>query len=652
MKRVLLNIIFGAISLFPVCVAHAAPSLEDYGQLAEIQQMAISPDGNYIAFRNVKSESDYVLVVSLKDGKRVSGLDVTNVKPRYLKFFNNEEVLLFASDHTRVFGFGGKFELSTAFSFNINTKKVKQLLRPGDGVVYPGQTGLGKIVGYSPDGKYAYMPAYYGDPTVVMGEWVDPSYVLLRVRVGASGKPRRYKLGPYEAQDYFVDKKGEVVAREDFDESKNLHLIHIYEGKKLREIFREETPYKTKSFVGLTEDEKNLVMIKTSKKTGRQAFYTLSLKNGEIEGPFHDNAKADIVSVITDPQRIVLGLEYSGFTPTYKFFNEKLNERVKQIQAQFPEHAVSIVDHSTDWKHIVVLVEGSQAAGDYFLFSEGKPAAFITSSRPSIKPENIHPVGTVAFTARDGLKIPTLVTIPRDHVADMKNLPAVIMPHGGPASYDQIGFDFIAQALSEQGYIVIKPQFRGSSGFGIDHLVAGYGEWGGKMQDDISDAVKFFTDQKIIDPTRVCILGASYGGYAALAGGAFTPELYKCVVSINGIGDLYDFRSWIKSETGRSSEAVAYWETQIGDDNFTKAGAKERSPAHFVENFKAPVLLIHGEDDEVVPPSQSKGMYKALKKADKPVEYVGLEGDDHYLSLGETRIQSLKAAIEFINKNI
>src|SRR5690606_351827 len=132
-------------------------------------------------------------------------------------------------------------------------------------------------------------------------------------------------------------------------------------------------------------------------------------------------------------------------------------------------------------------------------------------------------------------KIPTLLTIPKEKITVLKNLPAVIYPHGGPESHDVIRFDYLAQALAAQGYLVIQPQYRGSSGFGRQHVLAGHGEWGKKMQDDLPDAIAALSDTGLIDPTRVCIVGASYGGYAALAGGAFTPELYKCVVSINGI---------------------------------------------------------------------------------------------------------------------
>jgi dipeptidyl aminopeptidase/acylaminoacyl peptidase len=312
-----------------------------------------------------------------------------------------------------------------------------------------------------------------------------------------------------------------------------------------------------------------------------------------------------------------------------------------------------LISTSPDWKHIVVKIEGSQFADDYFLFSDGAAnGVFLTSGRPNIKSEDINPIGKVTFTARDNLKIPTLITIPRDKTAAMKDLPAVIYPHGGPQSHDTIGFDYIAQALASQGYLVIQPQFRGSDGFGWQHIKAGHGEWGKKMQDDLTDAVNFFAGKGYINPKKVCIVGASYGGYAALAGGAFTPEVYRCVVSINGVTDLNAMLNWSKKTEGKDSWIVDYWKTQFSDGNADKKTLEAISPDEFAEKFTAPTLLIHAENDKRVPFSQSSDMHSALKAKKKSVELIKLKGDNHHLLESETRLQALEATVNFVNKHL
>lgn len=640
------------LSGLSVMQSYAAPSISDYGLLPEIEKMAISPNGELIAYRKVNSDGDFVHVISLKESKAVTGLDVSQVQPRYIDFLNNDKLFLKASDYMRVANFRGRFDVSTGFIMDLNDSgRTRQMLTPGDGVVYPGQTGLGRVIGISPDGKYAYMPAFMGDVQQVYGMAVDPGYALLKVKLSGRGKPKVHKRGTSDTIDFFVGAQGEVLAREDFDDKKNLHTVLAYSDKKWKEIFREETSYVTKSFMGLTPDRKYLVMLATNHDTGRDAYFTLALKDGEIAGPLYERADADIDGTITDKQRVVLGLKYSGFTPSYHFFDAAVDKKVKNILAEFPDHSVWLYDWTPDWKNIVVKVEGTSAPGDFYLYSDAG-ARYLATTRPNIGNDDMNPLGTVTFKARDGRRIPILLTIPRSKVSSMKNLPAIVMPHGGPASYDTIGFDYKAQAFAQQGYMVIMPQFRGSSGFGAEHELAGRGEWGRKMQDDLSDALKFMVDKGMVDPQRVCIVGSSYGGYAALAGGAYTPDLYKCVVAINGVTELHAFKSWVSEERGRSSRAVEYWEEQFGGEKYTKAGAKEVSPATSAETFTAPVLLVHGKNDKVVPISQSVLMYKALKKARKSVEFIKLDGEDHHMSESVTRLQTLDASIKFVNQYI
>lgn len=633
-------------------IAIADQTIDRYGMLPEIQKMVMSPNGERVAFRLVDSKRDLISIVSMNPPTPLSSFGVSNVKPRNISFIDENNLFLSIAETKNLPGFSGDFEMSLGTTYNIKKKKYSQLLTPGENDVYAAQSSLDRIIGVSPDGKYVYMPAHSGEPTYVMGQQVEPPMSLFKVQIGGKGRPRVYKRGKGNALDYFVAQDGRVLARETYNDSNDIHSLHAYHGKKSVEVFSEKTPYPTKSFIGVSADEKHIYILDSDPQTNRLAIYTLALDDGKIEGPIHQRNDADVVDYIADRQRKLLGLRYSGFTPSYHFFDPDLNQRVKTILGSFPNHSVWIHDISHD-HHILVRVEGPQAVGDYYLFPKGQKGSFIISARSNISDNEIHPVTPISFSARDGLKIPTLITVPRGKIDDLKNLPAIMMPHGGPASFDSIGFDFMAQALAQQGYLVIQPQFRGSMGFGIDHQTAGYGEWGRKALDDLTDALGFFEKQGIIDPSRVCIVGASYGGYSALAGGAFTPDRYKCVVSINGIGNLSDLLNRERSERGRTSSSLAFWQAQIlGFDGTDFDIAKQRSPELAASAFKAPVLLIHSDQDQNVHPRQSISMYRALKKANKTVKKVELKGEDHYLSNGKTRLQALKAIVEFVNKHI
>ena len=182
--------------------------------------------------------------------------------------------------------------------------------------------------------------------------------------------------------------------------------------------------------------------------------------------------------------------------------------------------------------------------------------------------------------------------------------------------------------------------------------MAGHGEWGRKMQTDLDDGIAFLAEQDIIDPERVCIVGSSYGGYAALAAGAFSPELYRCHVSINGVTDIREMLRDRRQRLGRNHWVVSYWESLYGADYSEREELDALSPAQLAESFQSPVLLIHGRDDSVVPIDQSRIMHDALRDADKDVELVLVRGEDHWLSGQETRIEVLRAVAEFIEQHL
>lgn len=641
--------IFIIFVLFGVNAA-AEPALRDYGSLPTTSMVAISPNGEKIAFRRTENGVDILAVTSIKENKVLAKLDVSKFRPHQLKFLNNDQIYLVVSEFTRVMGFTGKFDNSTGFLFDIPTQKIRQLLVAGENDVYPAQSGLGLIVGVSADGEYAFMPAYMGKPDI--GGMSIPARGLLRVKLKEKGRPKRVAKGKNGSINFFVSSKGNVLAEERFDGKDNVHSIVVEINNVNTAIFEEHTSIRNKFFMGMTKDEKSLVFIENNEKTNYDDYYLMNLETGKIQDTNLGRSDADIDGVIEENNQVIAGVVYSGFMPQYKFFDSILDEKYKKITEHFPNQSVHLESFSPDWKHILVSVEGSQYSGDYFLFSDGKSPLFVTSRYPNIASEDMNPIGKITYTTRDKLKIPTLLTIPKDKTNSMKSLPAVIYPHGGPAAHDSIGFDFFAQALAAQGYLVIQPQFRGSTGFGTQHSLAGHGEWGKKMQDDLTDAVHFFTKKGIIDPNRVCIIGSSYGGYAALAGATFTPELYKCAVSINGIGNVHDMLQWDRSRNGESSEIAAYMEEQFGRGEIDKKELTKMSPDEHAHQVLAPILLIHSQNDQRVPFSQSAAMHKALKKAKKTSELVQLKGDNHHLVESETRLQALEATVNFINKHL
>jgi len=628
--------------------ADAKPPMEAFGDMPEIRAVELSPDGQKVAFLQRVNGKD-VLVIHDFATKTSKGLaTVTEIRARDVQFVGDNYVVLIASTATRTFGYRGKYEFSAAFAFNLTTGKNVQLLKGTEGI-HPAQSGLGRIVGVEPGGKFVYMPAFMGNSSS------SASLDLLKVNLETGrGSPVGGTEGVNATTDWIMDAGGKVLAREDFSEKRQSHEIRAYEGdSKWRRIHIEETKLPTTNLVGATSDGKSLVTV-AARDSEFMSLYNMALSDGAITGPVLQREDAEIESVVSDNSRVIYGVRYSGMFPSYDMFDAAIEADIKTVQAALPASAVYLDSWSEDWSKMLFFVEGGTHAERYVIFDRAtKKLANIVNSRSQIKPEDVGEVSTVEYKARDGLKIPGLITWPAGVAPEnRKNLPLIVLPHGGPEAYDSVGFDWIAQFLANEGYAVLQPNFRGSAGFGGVFRNAGRGEWGRKMQDDITDGVNAVVKMGWADPQRICIVGWSYGGYAALAGGALTPDLYKCVVSVAGVSNLREMLTWERRRYGPQSRTVTYWEELIGDPSKEREAIDAVSPARLADKFKAPVMLIHGIDDTTVDVRQSDMMNDALKAAKKNVRYIRIGGDDHGLVDTDSRKSALQSVAEFIAANI
>jgi dipeptidyl aminopeptidase/acylaminoacyl peptidase len=621
--------------------AELAP-LEAYGKLPLISNMALSPSGKRIAYRQTDGEKDYVLVLDLASGKLVGGADVAEVKPRYLYFTDDETVLLVVSETRREAYRRQAYENSSAFVLDVATNEVRQLLRNASNI-YPAQTGLGRVVGLAGDRSRLYMPAFTGS--------VYPRLSLFEVGVRRRAE-KSIALGAPDTIDWLIDGNGRPLIEEQFDDDNNVYRIWAHGGKKRRMLYEEETDIPQVGIVGLTGNRDAVVISSIGEGEEFASHYHISIADGSVSGPYFDRDDASIGATLTDLNRRVLGVRYSGFLPGYEFEDAALTARIRAVQEQLAGTSALLVDWTPDFGTLLFLISGGWSSGDYVIVDdEGSEPRRVARSRPDIPAELVVPTAIFSYAARDGVTIPALLTVGEQQAAAGK-VPLIVMPHGGPESYDRFGFDWKAQYFASRGYAVLQPQFRGSSGFGASFVELGKGEWGGRMSTDLDDGVRYLVEQGIVDPDRVCIAGASYGGYAALAAGAFSDFEYKCIVSISGVSDLPQMLKWSRRRYGGKDWVIDYWRDQFGSEEEEREALDAISPRRNAEAFHAPVLLVHGRKDTVVPEEQSEAMYRALRKAGKDVTLVRLDGEDHFLSVGETREQALRAVAQFIEEHL
>jgi dipeptidyl aminopeptidase/acylaminoacyl peptidase len=349
---------------------------------------------------------------------------------------------------------------------------------------------------------------------------------------------------------------------------------------------------------------------------------------------------------VLDPYRnAVIGVRTGGLNPKVHWLDPEVAAQNRSLASAFSGKTVKVLDHSADGQRVLVAVDTKSRPPTVHLVDfERSHADVVGEAYPGLTRATFGEVRSIRYLARDGASIPAYLTLPPG--ANGKDLPLVVMPHGGPESRDDDGFDYVAQFLATRGYAVLQPQFRGSTGFGDSFRRAGYRQWGGLMQDDVSDGVRHLIADGTASANHVCIVGFSYGGYAALAGAAFTPELYACAASIAGVSDLPAMLLTTRRSYGKESDSIAYWNDHIGLGSDPSVIAK--SPARSAATVKAPVLLMHGVEDSVVPIDQSERMAKALQSAGKPVTFIRLPGEDHWLSRTETRLQVLKELDAFL----
>lgn len=359
-------------------------------------------------------------------------------------------------------------------------------------------------------------------------------------------------------------------------------------------------------------------------------------------------------SLVTNDQRL-LGVRYTSDADETYWFDKNLDALQKTIDTKLP-HTVNRVSVPLRGNSSNVLVASHSDVQPkvYLIFNrETGVLNKIGEEFRSISAKQMASQRMIRYTARDGLEIPAYLTIPAG--SDGKNLPMVVLVHGGPFTRGRSwGWEPESQFLASRGYAVLEPEFRGSMGFGFDHFEAGWKQWGLAMQDDIADGAKWAISQGIAASERICIAGASYGGYASLMGLVRDPKLFKCGFEWVGVTDI---KMMFEGYRGRDSDFSAIWKqygmpTLIGDPVLDEAKFRETSPLHQAHLIKQPLLLAYGGADRRVPLFHGTAFREAVSKYNKDVEWVVYPDEGHGWNLVKTRVDFWGRVERFLARNI
>jgi dipeptidyl aminopeptidase/acylaminoacyl peptidase len=624
------------IALAPRLV-HAVP-LEVYGHLPSLEDVALSPSGSRIAFVHTDGDARLIVVASLTDHKAVGALRVGDEKLREIDWADDDHLMILTSvtalsESVGLIGAKHEWTGLQVYDLRQHTTRIlpEQVRDHSINMlnVIAGRVMVRRVKGHT----VLFIPGVY------LSQMSLP--VLIRYDLDNDGE-RVVREGARDTQGWLVDSDGEVAAEEDYEESGQRWSIKIRRGRGLEEVASGHSGVEFPDLLGFGPRPDTLLV--QSLENGDPVWRLMSMKDGSMSEPMAERRELD--EPIEDPltHRLVGGV-HEDDGAEYLFFDPAIEDRWQSIVDAFAGEHVRFVSADEGFSKVVVLVEGVRHGYRYVLVDLGThKVASIGNVYDGIEaPLEVRPLD---YAAADGLHIHAYLTLPRGRPA--KSLPLIVLPHGGPAIRDNAEFDWWSQALAEQGYAVLRPNYRGST-VSRAFLEAGFGEWGRKMQTDLSDGVRYLVKEGIADPARVCIVGGSYGGYAALAGVTLDPTVYRCAVSVAGLSDLARMLRWEEENRGLGDRrAIRYWDRFWGVSGASDPVLDAISPIKHVDAVRAPVLLIHGRDDTVVPYEQSQMMFDALHRAHKDVELVTLKHEDHWLSRSETRLQMLQATVAFL----
>ncbi|MDZ4373725.1 MAG: S9 family peptidase [Phenylobacterium sp.] len=634
--KTLISVVLFSLAMGLGGSAWAAP-LAAYGMLPSIEDVSISPNGKQIALMVTNGE-DRLLIIQDADTQQVTLRAASGkAKVRGIRWAGDTHVLIVTTVAAKAEDLiGGRRDWMLAFRLDVASRKVTPLMDNID-------EGMNTILGMP------VVRTHDGEPKVFVNgiRFVNNMGRMGLYRVGLnSRKSEPIEVGANDTVDFVVGSDGLPVAQEHYDGRTGKWAIRIKSGGRWTEAVSATALQDPPTMLGLSRDGGG-VLYETRDEPGRPVWKEIRFDGGSGSAPI---PVADYQAAIYDPQdgRLIGHAALTGDESRFSYFDPADDRAWRSVRAAFPGAQLALVSWSNDRSRVVVRVDTPEEGPAYAMVDLAtKKASWLGVEYGEVQPKDIGPKVPVQFKAADGLELSGYLTTPNGRAA--KNLPLIVFPHGGPASRDTPGFDWWAQAMASRGYAVLQVNFRGSDGFGDTFLEAGYGQWGRKMQTDLSDGVRHLAGQGVIDPARVCIVGASYGGYAALAGAAIDTGVYRCAAAFAGVSDLDRMLIWSKNRRGAA--AFRYWTRFMGADEDQPRSLQDISPAALADRVSIPILLIHGRDDFVVPLEQSRVMADALQKAGKPVEFIVQNGEDHYLSRGQTRLETLTSVMAFVEKH-
>lgn len=596
-------------------------TLADFARHPRIGNAKISPDGSHLA-----------ILVPVGEETRLDVIDLSTMKATAA--YN-------LAQHVFIIDFSWIDESTLIWAPGVRDGPLDELYYTGDLMVGEAKNSHGWRMSSSGERFLAREPGHT-DSVLVAGHGG-----VYRAAMNGSWGDLVAKV-PYDQWHVLLDHDSNVRMVVGEDDADNVTAMWDPKALEWQELRRAHHNAGTLTPLAFAADQKHFYAL-SNVETPTTGVYLLEPAAGTGSLLFRD-PRVDINHILYMPGSKEPGgvLTYPDY-PEYHFFedNGPLAKTYAELRGAFPGCAVLITSSSDDGHLAIVSVTSDTRSEELYLLDTRKLSLQrLFSSRPWIDSNQMSPKTAFAIKARDGMELHGYLTLPRD--AGETGLPMVVLPHGGPHGVrDSWDFDAEVQMLAYNGYAVLQLNYRGSGGYGLDFENIGYGHWGTTMQDDLTDATLWAIHEGVADRNRICIYGASYGGYAALMGVIREPDLYRCAIGYAGAYDLTVQRK--KSDTAKTKRGRVYFDEALGKD---PADLKARSPVYNVDRIKVPLLLVHGGDDERVPIKNFRELTSALDKAGKTYETLVKSNEVHGFYKEQNVTEFYTRLLDFLERSI
>jgi dipeptidyl aminopeptidase/acylaminoacyl peptidase len=607
--------------------------LELFARLPFMVNPELSPNGSKIATRLAINGVQRLAIIPLDDFKKTRQLNPGDADLNSWAWVNEDWLVARIGATANVQG--SEWYIRRAVGISADGKAMQILgksdaAQGADDVLWIANDG-------SPNVLLAMQTSIYSDD---LGFWPE----VHRFDV-STGKGKRVLTPTAQVMNWFADGTGTVrmgIAYDDDRRSSRL-LYRDSADKSFRTVDKVRGPNASLGNVPAMFLPEPGKAIAYDDPDGFDAIYDLDLASLKTGNKLFGVAGYDVDNLITGAGGTkMIGASYVDNRPRTHWFDPVLAKVQEELDKAVGTRQALITSWTRDFSLLVVYVGGADRPGAYYLYRPDEGVMHVLAKvNEGLGTDALSPVRTIRYKARDGLEIQAVLTTPKGAAA--KNLPLILMPHGGPFARDDESWDWWPQFLASRGYAVLQPNYRGSSGFGDAFAEKGRGQWGLAMQDDLTDAVKWAAAEGIADAKRVCIVGGSYGGYAAFRAAQRDKGVYRCAVSYAGVSDMSAMVRYDSSflNGGRSKDWLRLQAPDL----------KGVSPINYAADFSIPILIMHGKADKVVPVKQSREMVEKLKAAGKPYRYVEQPKGDHHFSEEADRVQFLKELEAFLKEN-